>query len=350
VKKKRKPPEDIAAKKQKAPADSGDVAAAALAKAQKALNPEEVEALRRAVAHKQKVEEINERISRVMEDARSGPTSGGIFTIMKEQMRNRVVTPDEAMRGRDERVELSKHHYILHNPMEGPWPPGMKVVVMASGCFWGSEKGLWRLPGGGIYSTAVGFAAGFTRNPTYNEVCFCRTGATEAVQVVYDPDKVSLADLLRWFWESHDPTQGMGQGGDKGTQYRSGLYYFDDDQFRLMDASKKAYSRALRKAGKGQGPITTEILAAADFEKDPGALFYYAEDYHQQYLAKPGSTPYCSAEPQGVSLPPFATWAPSDLLEKSVPKLPEDFWRLHGPRQDCVVKAPDQPIKLNDIS
>merc|ERR1712048_103122 len=150
---------------------------------------------------------------------------------------------------------------------------GFKVMVFANGCFWGSEKGVWRLPGGGIYSTAVGYAGGFTPNPTYEEACSERTGHTEAVQVVYDPSKISLVDILRWFWESHDPTSGMRQGNDQGTQYRSGLFYFDDEQREIFEASKAAYEKELKAKGKGIGPkITTEIRAAADF---PDSKVFY---------------------------------------------------------------------------
>eukprot|EP00913_Durusdinium_trenchii_P021559 g20260.t1 len=171
-------------------------------------------------------------------------------------------------------VALRKDHLgtMQKTPMEGPWPAKMKVCVLANGCFWGSEKGFWRLPGGGVYSTAVGYAAGRTPNPTYEECCSGQTGATEAVQVVYDPEKV-----------------------------RSALIFFDREQEELMRASKDAYEKALQAAGKGMGPrITTEIVAASDFEQP----FYYAEDYHQQYLAKPGARPYCSAQPlQAASFP-----------------------------------------------
>merc|ERR1719281_389702 len=157
-------------------------------------------------------------------------------------------------------MKVSSEHYVLKNPMKGPWPEGMKVCIFANGCFWGSEKGIWRLPGDGIYTTAVGYAAGYTPNPTYEEACSGLSGHTEAVQVVYDPEKISLVDILRWFWEAHDPTQGMGQGNDRGTQYRSGLYYFDEEQKLLMESSKKAYQAALQAAGKGEGDkITTEI-------------------------------------------------------------------------------------------
>jgi len=158
---------------------------------------------------------------------------------------------------------VSPKHFVLGNPMRGPWPDGYKVAVFANGCFWGSEKGIWRLPGGGIYSTAVGYAAGYTPNPTYEEVCSGMTGHTEGVQVVYDPSKISFVDILRWFWEAHDPTQGMGQGNDRGTQYRSGFYWFDDEQRQLLEASKQAYEEALK--SKNLGPITTELRAASDY-------------------------------------------------------------------------------------
>eukprot|EP00966_Prymnesium_polylepis_P167464 3871514-Prymnesium_polylepis.1 len=144
---------------------------------------------------------------------------------------------------------------------------------LANGCFWGSEKGFWRLPGGGIYSTAVGYCAGFTPNPTYEEVCSGQTGHTEAVQVVYDPAKISLADILRWFWQSHDPTAGMGQGNDFGTQYRSGVFYADDEQRQLIEASRAAYGEALAAAGHTK-PITTEVA--------PAGAFYNAEPYHRE--------------------------------------------------------------------
>lgn len=302
------------------------------------------EAAKEEIARRKKKEEINSRMAKVMEDARNGPTSSGLIAMMKEAMRNEVVDAARALPGRTEGMDVPKVHYILHTPMEGPWSAGLRICVLATGCFWGSEKGFWRLPCGGIHSTAVGYAAGYTPNPDYNEVCSGRTGATEAVQVVFDPAKISLVDILRWFWESHDPTQGMGQGGDRGTQYRSGLYYFDEEQRRLMEASKREYGRCLRESGKTWSPITTEIRAAAEFGNVPGALFYYAEGYHQQYLAKPGSRKYCSAEPLQVSLPPFDTWAPEGLSHH-VPKLPEAFWKRHAPKQHCVLDAPHTPIK-----
>eukprot|EP00927_Polykrikos_kofoidii_P029965 TRINITY_DN25840_c0_g1_i1.p1 TRINITY_DN25840_c0_g1~~TRINITY_DN25840_c0_g1_i1.p1 ORF type:complete len:284 (-),score=30.47 TRINITY_DN25840_c0_g1_i1:8-751(-) len=244
------------------------------------------------------------------------------------------------MPGRKTPMRVSKTHYVLKTPMRGPWPDGFQVCVFANGCFWGSEKGAWRLPGGGVHSTAVGYAGGFTPNPTYEEVCSGNTGHTEAVQVVYDPSKLSLVDILRWFWEAHDPTQGMGQGNDRGTQYRSALYYFDDEQRDLMLASKDAYEAALKKAGKGTGSITTEIRPASDFDE----AFYYGEDNHQQYLAKPGARPYCSAQPQCVSLPPFEEWAPDHLRDLHAPRLDERFWKKHGPKPHCVIGSPSTPI------
>lgn len=148
-------------------------------------------------------------------------------------------------------------------------------------------------------------------------------------------------DILRWFWEAHDPTQGIGQGNDRGTQYRSGLYYFDDNQRQIFEASKKAYEEALKKAGKGEGAISTEIRAAADFPQ----LFYYAEDYHQQYLAKPGSRPYCSAQPQLVSLPPVQNWVPTNLQDAFSVFLNESFWAKYRPKPHSVIRSPNSPIE-----
>ncbi|CAE8685202.1 unnamed protein product [Polarella glacialis] len=251
---------------------------------------------------------------------------------------------EDALPGRSEQMPISEKHYVLGTPMRGPWPAGMQVLVFANGCFWGSEKGIWRLPGGGIHSTAVGYAAGYTPNPSYEEVVSGRTGHAEAVQVVFDPEKIGLLDILRWFWEAHDPTQGMGQGNDSGSQYRSGLYFFDDDQRQLIEESKDAYQAALQAAGIRR-TITTEIRAAADF---PAAgVFYYAEDYHQQYLAKPGSRPYCSAQPQQVSLPALESWASPQLLAKKFARahLPERFWEENGPKPHSVIRSPNEPIQ-----
>merc|ERR1719517_107482 len=165
-----------------------------------------------------------------------------------------LIPPEKALSGRKEampNIEGSKHFVLGTDQVKVP--EGHKIAVFANGCFWGSEKGIWRLPGDGIYTTAVGYAAGYTPNPTYEEACSGRSGHTEAVQVVYDPERISFVDILRWFWEAHDPTSGMGQGNDRGTQYRSGFYWFDDEQRALIQASKAAYEQAL-----GGRTITTE--------------------------------------------------------------------------------------------
>jgi len=240
-------------------------------------------------------------------------------------------------------MQISDKHFVFKTKMEGPVPDGMQVCYFANGCFWGSEKGIWRLPGKGIYMTAVGYAAGYTPNPTYEECCSGQSGHTEAVKVIFDPSKTAFTDILRWFWESHDPTCGMGQGNDRGTQYRSGFYWVDDEQKALILASKAAYEKALGR------PITTECAAASDYDKY-GGVFYYAEDYHQQYLAKPGARPYCSAQPQMVSLPAYDSWCPAELKAKTelAPKLPEAFWAKHGPKPHCVIRAPHAPIEWGD--
>lgn len=251
-----------------------------------------------------------------------------------------MVTRAAALPGRAAKMAVSAKHYVLSNQMEGPYPEHLKRMVFANGCFWGSEKGAWRLPG--VWTTACGYAAGFTPNPSYEEVCSGQTGHTEAVQVLFDPTKISFVDILRWFWESHDPTQGMRQGNDRGTQYRSGLYWFDEEQKTLILSSKDAYEKALGR------PITTECAPAADYEADGGQVFYFAEDYHQQYLAKPGARPYCSAQPQCVSLPAFEEWAPAGM-EAHAPKLPPAFWDKYSPKPHCVIKSPNPQITAADF-
>jgi peptide-methionine (S)-S-oxide reductase len=181
-------------------------------------------------------------------------------------------------------------HFVNGHRLEPPFPEGLQRAMFGMGCFWGSEKKFWQQPG--VYSTAVGYAAGHTPNATYREVCSGMTGHNEAVLVVFDPAKVRYDELLKVFWENHDPTQGMRQGNDAGTQYRSGIYYFDEEQRRLAEASRAAFQEQLTKAGYGQ--ITTEILPAPEF--------YYAEDYHQQYLAK-NPNGYCGLGGTGVSCP-----------------------------------------------
>jgi len=258
-----------------------------------------------------------------------------------------LIAPEKALPGRETKMANidGYRHYVLGNKLEEV-PKGYKEAVFGNGCFWGSEKGIWRLPKG-IHSTAVGYCGGFTPNPTYEEACSGSTGHTEGVRVVYNPEEVSFVDILRWFWEAHDPCSGMGQGNDRGSQYRSGFYYFDDEQKQLIEASKGAYEKALSEK-TGNKAITTEIASASDYEKY-GGLWFFAEQYHQQYLSKPGSRPYCSAQPQGVSLPDYAEWSPfekdSDLYKKHEPTLPPSFWSQYAPRRGCsVVNSPNEVI------
>ena len=201
-----------------------------------------------------------------------------------------IPTAADALPGRAQAIPTARAHFVNGRPLHGPWPEGLEQAVFAMGCFWGVERIFWQIPG--VWSTAVGYVAGSTPNPTYEEVCSGRTGHTEAVLVVYDPKVVSYDALLKAFWENHDPTQGMRQGNDVGTQYRSGVYPLNDGQTAAALASKEAYTQALAKVR--MGPITTEIA--------PAGPFYYAEDYHQQYLAKNPSG-YCGIGGTGVTCP-----------------------------------------------
>jgi peptide-methionine (S)-S-oxide reductase len=196
----------------------------------------------------------------------------------------------ESLPGRSERMPVPPEHFVNHHRLEAPFPDGFERALFGMGCFWGAERKFWQLPG--VYSTAVGYAAGHTPNPTYREVCSGMTGHAEVVLVVFDPAQVSYDELLKVFWENHDPTQGMRQGNDVGTQYRSGIYAYGDDQLRAAERSRDAYQQELKAAAYGS--ITTEILPAPEF--------YYAEDYHQQYLAK-NPDGYCGLEGTGVSCP-----------------------------------------------
>jgi peptide-methionine (S)-S-oxide reductase len=198
--------------------------------------------------------------------------------------------PDEALPGRSTRMPVAKRHFVNGAPLAPPFPAGLKLATFGMGCFWGAEKKFWQQEG--VFSTAVGYAGGVTPNATYREVCSGLTGHTEVVQVVYDPRVVSYEQLLKVFWENHDPTQGMRQGNDQGTQYRSAIYTHDDEQRAAAEASKQEYGRVL--ALEGYGPITTEIAPASEF--------YYAEDDHQQYLAK-NPDGYCGLGGTGVSCP-----------------------------------------------
>ena len=199
-------------------------------------------------------------------------------------------TADAALPGRDQPVRTDEVHYVSGRPLKGPHPEGFETAIFAMGCFWGVERVFWQLPG--VWVTSAGYAGGFTPNPTYEEVCSGRTGHAEVVEVVFNPQEISYGELLKAFWENHDPTQGMRQGGDVGTQYRSAIYTLNDVQRAQVEASRDAYQQALAAAGKGT--ITTEIV--------PAGPYYFAEDYHQAYLAKnPGG--YCGIGGTGVTCP-----------------------------------------------
>jgi peptide-methionine (S)-S-oxide reductase len=199
-------------------------------------------------------------------------------------------TAAEALPGRDAPIPTAESHFVSHRPLKGPFPERSQIALFGLGCFWGAERAFWQIPG--VWVTAVGYAGGTTPNPTYEEVCTGRTGHTEVVQVVFDPAVVSFAALVRAFFEAHDPTQGMRQGNDIGTQYRSAIYVTDADQRRIAEAAKDAYGKALH--AKGYGPVTTEIADRPEF--------YFAEDYHQQYLAK-NPNGYCGLGGTGVACP-----------------------------------------------
>ena len=199
-------------------------------------------------------------------------------------------TADAALPGRAHPIPTEESHFVNGHPLKGPYPDGLETAVFAMGCFWGVERKFWQVPG--VWVTAVGYVGGVTPNPTYEETCSGRTGHTEAVLVVYDPKVVTYPQLLKIYWEGHDPTQGMRQGGDIGTQYRSGIYVTDDAQANAAEASRAAYQEALSKAGMGR--ITSEIA--------PLETFYFAEGYHQQYLAK-NPAGYCGVGGTGVSCP-----------------------------------------------
>lgn len=206
-----------------------------------------------------------------------------IFSTTKLQMPAR----DQALRGREDAMRVDNQHAVINAPIQPPFPEGYEQIVFGLGCFWGAERKFWQQSG--VYTTAVGYAAGYTPNPTYEEVCSGLTGHNEVVLVVFDPKEISLENLLKLFWESHNPTQGMRQGNDQGTQYRSGIYYFNEAQRELAEQTKATYQAALDE--KNIGEITTEILLASKF--------YYAETYHQQYLHKnPGG--YCGIGGTGV--------------------------------------------------
>ena len=199
-------------------------------------------------------------------------------------------SPEEALQGREARIPVPEMHFVNGNPLEPPFPEGMEMALFGMGCFWGAERVFWQAPG--VYTTAVGYAAGYTPNPTYEEVCSGRTGHNEVVLAVFDPSMTSYDEMLKLFWENHDPTQGMRQGADTGTQYRSGIYCYSPDQFEAAERTRGMFQEVL--SGNRYGPITTEIIDAPEF--------YYAEDYHQQYLAKVPNG-YCGLGGTGLSCP-----------------------------------------------
>ncbi|MFP3921180.1 MAG: peptide-methionine (S)-S-oxide reductase MsrA [Dichotomicrobium sp.] len=211
----------------------------------------------------------------------------GLFTPRKKLS---MPSPEEAPPGRDEPIRTARLHYIKGVPLKGPYPQGIETIIFGMGCFWGAERLFWQMRG--VYVTAAGYAAGYTPNPTYEEVCSGMTGHNEVVLVAYDPGTVSLDALLQVFWEGHDPTQVMRQGNDVGTQYRSAIYYTSPGQKDAIIASRDAYARALNDKGKGE--VATEIA--------PASAFYFAEDYHQQYLAK-NPAGYCGIRGTGVTYP-----------------------------------------------
>jgi peptide-methionine (S)-S-oxide reductase len=207
-----------------------------------------------------------------------------------DKAKTKLVDPADALPGRDQPIAVPARHEVLGNPLTPPWPEGFQQIVVAMGCFWGAERVFWQADG--VWTTAVGYTGGFTPNPSYEEVCSARTGHTEAVLAVFDPSVTSYDEMLRLFWENHDPTQGMRQGNDVGTQYRSAIYVGSDAEREAAERSREVFSERLRAAGYGE--ITTEIAPLSDF--------YYAEDYHQQYLAK-NPNGYCGLGGTGVSCP-----------------------------------------------
>ena len=210
--------------------------------------------------------------------------------LFRNSAKEKMPSATEALPGRELAMPLTNQHFVLETPLKPPYPEGSEQLIVGLGCFWGAEKAFWSLPG--VITTAVGYTAGYTPNPTYEEVCSGMTGHNEVVLVVFDPKVITAKDILKVFWESHNPTQGMRQGNDRGTQYRSGIYYFTESQQQLAETTKSDYQAAINDSlGASAESITTEIL--------PAKTFYFAEDYHQQYLAK-NPNGYCGLGGMGV--------------------------------------------------
>ena len=242
------------------------------------------------------------------------------------QAKSQLISAEAALPGRPDPIATAERHVVLGTPLKAPLSVSQQEVLFGCGCFWGAEKGFWRLPG--VVSTAVGYAGGYTPNPSYEEVCSGRTGHTEVVRVVWDIQAIDFSDLLKLFWECHDPTQGMAQGNDTGSQYRSAIYLNDPQLLEVANASRDRYQALLSQAGRGS--ITTEIAC--------GKPFYFAETYHQQYLARPGSRPYCSARPSGVLL---------DQFQGASYKLPAQVWQHYDwSISHCVLRGDNAPIRL----
>jgi peptide-methionine (S)-S-oxide reductase len=235
--------------------------------------------------------------------------------------KTKMISAAEALPGREKPAfAVPERHAVLGTPLEPPYPEGSSTAVFGLGCFWGAERRFWQIDG--VYTTAVGYSGGFTPNPTYREVCGGRTGHAEVVLVVFDPEKVFYRELLKVFWEAHDPTQGMRQGNDLGTQYRSAIYYAGDDQRRAAEETRDAYEEALRR--DGYGTITTEIA--------PAGQFYYAEDYHQQYLHKVPNG-YCGLRGTGVGCP-----VGLDAVNDELPRTDEQWRERLSPEQYAVLR------------
>ena len=238
-----------------------------------------------------------------------------------------LVSPAAALPGRATPLATAERHVVLGTALKAPLSTSQEEALFGCGCFWGAEKGFWRLPG--VITTAVGYAGGFTANPTYEEVCSGRTGHTEVVRVVWDRHAIDFSDLLKLFWECHDPTQGMAQGNDTGTQYRSAIVVPNAELRQIAEASRHRYQHLLSSAGRGT--ITTDISA--------GQPFFFAESYHQQYLARPGSRPYCSARPSGVLL--------DDQWSGCAYKLPATVWSHYDwSVSHCVLRGDNSPIAV----